>query len=41
MEHDTGLFKTELRIYMYATCFDPLSDIHHACQYKNLTKEDV
>jgi len=25
---------------MYATCFGPLSDHHHACKYKNYIKEN-
>ena len=41
VKHNTGLFKFGLRLYMDATCFSPFSGHHQACQYKNLTKEDV
>jgi len=38
---NTSLFKVELSLYMHATYFGPFSGCHQACQYKNLTKEDV
>jgi hypothetical protein len=41
VEHNTGLFKTELRLYMYAACFGPFSDSHQAWLYKNVIKEDM
>jgi len=40
VKYNAGLFKIELCLYMYATCFGPFSGHHLACQYKNLIKGD-
>ena len=41
VEHNSGLFKIELRICMNAACFGPFSGHPQACQYKHLIKEDI
>jgi hypothetical protein len=33
VEHNTGLFKIDLGLYMYTTRFGPFSGHHQACQY--------
>jgi len=38
VENNIGLFKMELRLYMYGTGFGPFSG-QQACQYKNLIDE--
>ena len=32
IEHKTGLFNTDLCLYIYATYFGPFSGHHQACQ---------
>lgn len=38
VEHNMGFFTIGLRLYMYATCFGPLSGHRHAQLYKGRYK---
>ena len=41
VQHNAGLSPINFRRYMHATCLGPFSGHYQACQYKNLTKEDI